>query len=362
MSSHQLTDADSSLPSNNLLQFSCSELESIAVQMGDRPYRGRQLFRNIFVHGKTCFRDMTDLPLAFRQAMEKDFHVLLPHIDRVLVSADGVRKYRFSTQTGVFESVFIPEVAKSKHTHALCISSQTGCALGCAFCVTAQMPHPKNLSAAEIIGQVLAVMHDVRQQDNDAHLRNIVFMGMGEPLFNYEQVLRATRIFTESLGLNFSSRHITISTAGVVPKIVQLGHEIPVQLAVSLNATTNEVRDKIMPINRRWPLESLLQALRDYPLPRRRRITIEYVLLKGINDSMEDAKRLSKLLAHIPVKINLLPYNENPHTSLKTPSRENIERFQKILMRSGLHANIRTPRGGDIAAACGQLGGSDQGT
>ncbi|HET6344677.1 MAG TPA: 23S rRNA (adenine(2503)-C(2))-methyltransferase RlmN, partial [Myxococcota bacterium] len=289
------------------------------------------------------------------------FDITRPRIDDRQVSGDGTRKYRFVAADGTaFEAVYIPEVARGRKTNTLCISSQSGCAVGCKFCFTASLRRNRNLSAGEIVGQVLAVRDDVAPLGEAARVTNIVFMGMGEPLLNYANVVHAARILLEPLGPGFSSRRVTISTSGIVPRIYDLGRDLPTQLAISLNATTDEVRTRIMPINKKWPLTELTAALRAYPLPPRRRITIEYVLLGGVNDSLEDARRLPRLLAGIPVKVNLLPLNVHERTELQAPTRNSVHRFQEELQRAGFNALVRTPRGQDIAAACGQLGEAAQ--
>jgi 23S rRNA (adenine2503-C2)-methyltransferase len=296
-----------------------------------------------------------------RQAFEDTFDISRPRIDDCQVSHDGTRKYRFLAADGTaFEAVYIPVVARGSKTNTLCISSQSGCAVGCKFCFTASLRRNRNLSAGEIVGQVLAVRDDVMPLGDDAKVTNIVFMGMGEPLLNYDNVVQASRILLDPQGADFSSRRITISTSGIVPRIYDLGRDLPTQLAISLNATTDAVRTRIMPINKKWPLAELTAALRAYPLAPRRRITVEYVLLGGINDTLEDARRLPALLDGIPVKLNLLPLNPHDRTEFSPPTAASVQRFQQELQRAGFNALIRTPRGQDIAAACGQLGESAQ--
>ena len=207
-----------------------------------------------------------------------------------------------------------------------------------------------------MIGQLMAVRDDITADYPDHRVTNIVFMGMGEPLLNYNHVVKAVRILVDPEGLGFSTRRVTVSTAGIVPRIHDLGRDVATQLAISLNATTDAVRNRVMPINKKWPLADLTAAMRAYPLPRRRRITVEYVLLKDINDSVDDARRLPKLLAGIPVKLNILPLNPHDRTEFETPPAERVAHFQEILRKAGMNARVRTPRGRDIAAACGQLG------
>ena len=255
--------------------------------------------------------------------------------------------------------MYIPHVG-GQRSNTLCISSQTGCAVGCRFCFTASLRRHRNLSAAEIVGQVLAVADDLAPLGQGARITNVVFMGMGEPLLNYDNVVQAARVMLEPLGLGLSRRRITISTAGIVPRIQQLGEDLPVQLAVSLNASCDAVRTEIMPINKKWPLASLMRALRAYPLAPGRRITLEYVLLRDVNDRVEHAEQLLALLGDLPVKLNLLPLNPHERTVYRAPLRAQVDAFRACLRAGGLHALVRTPRGQDISAACGQLGESSR--
>lgn len=355
----QLDAASSAPPSGkpNLLGATTEELEAFCREVGQAPYRGRQIYAGLYNRRVTSFEDMTDLSKAFRTQLAERFSLHRPQQDEVQVSSDGTRKYRFvSTHNAAFEAVYIPSVAKTGKTNTLCVSSQTGCAVGCKFCFTASLRRNRNLSAGEIVGQVLAVRDDVAHLGEGARVTNIVFMGMGEPLLNYPEVVRAIRILTSEHGCGFSTRRVTVSTSGIVPRIYDLGRDVATQLAISLNATTNEVRNYVMPINKKWPIEELIQAMRDYPLAPRRRITVEYVLLKDLNDSPADAKRLVQLLEGIPVKINVLPLNAHDRTELQTPSLATVERFLNDLRRRGMNAIERTARGQDISAACGQLG------
>ncbi len=336
-----------------------TELEGLAEAVGEPRFRGRQLYEALYRRRLASFDEVTTLPKALRASLEERFALERPRIDKVQVSPDGTRKYRFVAGDGLaFESVYIPEVARGSRTNTLCISSQTGCAVGCKFCFTASLKRNRNLAAGEILGQVMAVEGDVAPLGDGARVTNVVFMGMGEPLLNFENVVRAADLLIDPDGMGFSSRRVTISTSGIVPRIYELGKALPTQLAISLNATTDEVRTRIMPINKKWPLSELIAALRAYPLPPRRRITIEYVLLKGVNDSLDDARRLPRLLAGIPVKVNLLPLNAHERTELETPDPEQVLRFQEKLHEAGMNALIRTARGREIAAACGQLGES----
>ena len=341
----------------SLLGCSRAELELLLTGLGESAYRGRQLFTNLFNRRVERFEAMTDLGKGLRATLAERFSIERPAIDRVQVSEDGTRKYRFLGADGAaFEAVYIPEVARERKTNTLCVSSQTGCSVGCRFCFTASLKRWRNLAAGEIVGQVLAVQSDVAALGDAARVSNIVFMGMGEPLLNYDNTVRAARLLTDEAGLDFSARRVTVSTSGIVPRIADLGRDLDTQLAISLNATTDETRTRIMPINKKWGLGALMEALRAYPLPRRRRITVEYVLLDGVNDSDDDARRLIRLLAGIPVKINLLPLNAHERTELEPPSDERVRSFQAILRKAGLNAIVRTARGREISAACGQLG------
>jgi len=355
-----ILDAASSAPLPglpSLLGTPLSELEQFAADLGMPAYRGRQIFSGLFAKQAQSFDDLTSLPKGFRAQLRESYALNRPTIDQVQVSTDGTRKYRFVAEDQTaFEAVYIPQVARGRKTNTLCVSSQTGCAVGCRFCFTASLRRNRNLSAAEIVGQVLAVQENIQTAGSDARITNIVFMGMGEPLLNYTEVTRSIRVLIDTLGLDYSTRRITVSTAGIVPRIHELGRDLPTQLAISLNATTDEVRDQIMPINKKWPLQQLIAALKAYPLAKRRRITVEYVLLKDLNDTPQDAHRLVRLLEGIPVKINLLPLNPHDRTSYLPPSANSVQRFQRILHDKGMNALLRTPRGQDIAAACGQLG------
>ncbi len=341
----------------NLLGVPMAELERFAEAAGEQRYRGRQIFQGLFHRRVTSFGDLTDISKKLRDALETTFDIDRPKVEQVQASTDGTRKYKLKAIDGsIFEAVYIPEVARGSRTNTLCVSSQTGCAVGCKFCFTASLKRNRNLSAAEIVGQVLAVRDDVAPFGERAQVTNIVFMGMGEPLLNYAQVTRAIGILLDPMGAAFPSKRITVSTSGIVPRIYDLGRDLPTQLAISLNATTNEIRQQVMPITKKWPLEELITALRAYPLQPRRRITIEYVLLGGVNDTIEDARRLPHLLREIPVKVNLLPLNAHDRTELKTPEWSQVLAFERELKRHGMNAILRRPRGRDISAACGQLG------
>jgi len=326
------------------------EMEAFVSSLGERPFRARQLLRWIYKKGETDLDRMTDLSASFRQTLSGHARITLPSVTRVSEAADGTVKFLLSLSDGsAVESVIIPDEERT----TLCVSSQTGCALGCGFCVTGGLGPGRNLGAGEIAGQVLVARQYLAERGGA--LTNIVFMGMGEPLLNYEQVKRALAIILSDWGLSFSWRHVTVSTAGIPEGIARLGHEVLVNLAVSLNAPDDETRDRIMPVNRKYPLDTLMAALRAYPLKRGRRITLEYVLLSGVNDTDGHAHRLARLVGGIPVKINLIPFNAAAGTPFARPADARVLAFQEILISAHLNAIIRKSKGGDIAAACGQL-------
>jgi 23S rRNA (adenine2503-C2)-methyltransferase len=269
--------------------------------------------------------------------------------EKVLTDKDGTRKLLFRLLDGErIESVLIDEERRL----TLCVSSQVGCALGCRFCLTGEQGYRRNLSAGEIVDQICAARRELGPEER---ITNLVFMGMGEPLANLQQVAKALEIITSDHGLNFSTRKVTLSTVGLVPEMLELSRLFPIKLAVSLHAADNETRARIMPINRRYPLEELLEACRQLELPRRQRITFEYLLLAGVNDSAADAHKLAKLLKGLRAKINLIPFNEYPGSPFKRPAPNRIEDFQKILQEEHYTATVRQSRGAGIMAACGQL-------
>ncbi len=334
----------------NLIGLDQTELENVALSLGEKPFRGRQLYAHLYRRKALDFDSMTDLARSFRARLSDYHHIGLPEIHRKTESGDGTCKYLFRLEDGQFiEAVHIPD----EERNTLCISSQVGCAVGCTFCMTAQMGFQRNLRAGEIVGQVLRVIRDGRISEQGF---NIVFMGMGEPLYNYQNVMKAFRLLVDETGMNLSYRKITVSTSGVVPVLRRMMEEplLP-NLAVSLNATTNEIRDQVMPINRKWPIAELLETLRGFPLEPRRRITIEYVLLRDETDRDEDAFRLARLLRGIPAKVNLIPYNPNPGLPHDRPDESRVRNFQAVLSEHGITGFVRKTRGDDVSAACGQL-------
>jgi len=319
-----------------------------------------QIWQWIYHWGIRDFAKMTNLAKDYRAMLADNFVVAVPEVVTRQVSGDGTRKYLVRIAGGhEVEVVYIPETDRG----TLCISSQVGCTLTCSFCHTGTQKLVRNLTAAEIIGQVLVARDDLGEwpvqgtpKDEVRLLSNIVLMGMGEPLYNFENVRDAMKIAMDPDGIQLSRRRITLSTSGVVPEIARTAQEIGCQLAISFHATTDEVRDKLVPINKRWPLADLLDALRTYPkVSNSERITFEYVMLDGVNDSDADAHRLIKLIDGIPAKINLIPFNEWPGAPYKRSSKNRIRAFADIIYKAGYASPIRTPRGEDIMAACGQL-------
>ncbi len=337
----------------DLKNYNLQELERFIAGHGKERYRARQIFKWLYQKGATTFAEMSDLSKGFRTELEKCAFISSLEAETVEESRDGSRKYLFRLADGnAIESVLIPDEGRA----TLCVSSQVGCAMACEFCLTGTFKLARNLLPSEIVNQVLAVQ-------KDAEITNIVFMGMGEPLANLENVIRALEIIISPDGLQFSSRRVTVSTAGLVPAMEKLGRGVTVNLAVSLNATTDEVRDRLMPINRIYPIRELIAACKEFPLPGRRMITIEYVMIRGINDSLEDARRLVRLLSNIPAKVNLIPFNEHEGCSLRKSDQDTIDRFHRFLLDKHLTVITRASRGDDNSAACGQLRGKlDKGT
>jgi len=348
----------------NIKAFTTDELAEQFALLGLKRYRAGQVFEWIYDHHGETFEEMTNIAKAERSLLAERFFISTPRTVKVEQSSDGTRKYLFGLGDGhTIESVLIPDEDRM----TLCISSQVGCAQACRFCLTGSGGFVRNLEAFEIADQVLAVetaleREGAKKREGEEergkfrHLTNIVLMGMGEPLANFENVLKAIKVITADKGLGFSPRRVTLSTDGLVPEINALGKSgVKVNLAVSLNATTDEARDRIMPVNRRYPIKELLAACKRFPLDQRRRITFEYVLLAGVNDSADDARRLAALLRGIRCKVNLIPFNPFPGSELKRPDDAQVRRFQKILLEHHYTAPVRESRGRDISAACGQL-------
>jgi 23S rRNA (adenine2503-C2)-methyltransferase len=326
-----------------------------ALGPGNPAYRARQLYAAIYKEQVSDFVQITSLPAALRQGLSASHGVGLPEIARMYESADGTRRYLLRLEDGrAIETVLMPEGDRD----TICISSQAGCAVGCKFCMTALLGLERNLTAGEIVGQVLLVCRENGLRSKGATplgRLNVVMMGQGEPLLNLPNVLKATRILLDPDGFALSPRRITVSTAGIEPKIEELAREtVRPKLAISLNASTEEQRQELMPITRKYHLKDLLAACRHYPLRPWEKLTFEYVLLKGVNDSDTDARRVAKLLANLNAKVNLIALNPGPEIPYETPTPERVSRFREIVMRS-LPCFVRKPRGLDIFAACGQL-------
>ncbi len=334
----------------DLVGLLLTEVETLMGELGQPRYRGRQVFHWVHARRAADMEAMTNLSRTLRAALTSRARVSRPVVAGLQCSLDETRKYLIRLADGEeIESVLIPDEDRL----TACISTQVGCPLACRFCLTGLMGLRRNLRAGEIVGQLLGLQDSLGQGER---ISNIVLMGMGEPLLNFPQVERALRILCDEHGSKFSPRRITLSTAGHVPGIQKLAASgLNVNLAVSLSATTDDMREQIMPINRRWPIAELLKACRVYPMPNRRRLTFEYVMLDGVNDSRDDAKRLVGLLRGIRCKINLIPFNAVPDLPDKPSPRERVEAFQEILQNAGLTATIRESRGWDISAACGML-------
>ena len=337
-------------------------LESFAESLGQPAFRGRQIMAWLYRPGVKDFSQMTDLAKSFRALLPDHARISLFDDPVTEISADGSIKFGFTLEDGhIIESVIIPEVDRN----TLCISSQVGCAMECRFCQTGTVGFKRNLTPAEMVNQVCAVRDYLSQRQagpgDQAAVTNLVFMGMGEPLNNLDNLLTTISILTDQKGLDMASRRITVSTCGIVPKMRALGEQTSVNLAISLHAVDNETREKLMPVNRRYPIDQLLQACRDYPIQKRKRIMIEYVMLDGVNDSDAEARQLAKLLRQIPCKINLLAYNECEGMGYSSSPRDRILSFQEILRKAHYSVFIRSSRGSDIAAACGQLAGKLKG-
>ena len=337
---------------SNIKSFTPDELALRLVAMGLKKYRAEQVLEWIYRNHATTFEEMTNIPKVERNLLATAFIISSLRKLQEERAADGTRKFLFGLEdTHTIESVLIPD----DNRLTLCISSQVGCAQACRFCLTGRGGFARNLKAHEISDQVLEVSR-ILKQEGTWGITNIVLMGMGEPLANFEEVVKALKIITGDRRLGFSPRRVTISTDGLVPEIDTFGKlGVKVNLAVSLNATTDEVRDRIMPVNRRYPIKQLLAACRHFPLDPRRRITFEYVMLKGVNDTQEDALRLTTLLTGIKCKVNLIPFNAFPESEFRRPDDAVVKRFQKVLLDHHYTAPVRESRGRDISAACGQL-------
>jgi len=340
----------------NLVGLDRTELAAEMAAFGAEPFRARQLWHWIYHRGATSFDQMTSLSKTFRATLAARYTVARPAVSRALASVDGTRKWLLRFVDGQeIESVHIPEEDRG----TLCVSSQVGCTLTCKFCHTGTQRLVRNLEAAEIVGQVMIARDALGEWPSpaeDRQITNIVMMGMGEPLYNFESVAKALKIVMDHEGLSISRRKITLSTAGVVPMIHRCGAELGVNLAISLHAVTDELRDVLVPLNKKYPIAKLLDACRTYPgSSNARRITFEYVMLKGVNDTPAEARALVRLLAGISAKVNLIPFNPWPSAPFECSSDAAIAAFADIVNAAGYSSPVRTPRGRDILAACGQL-------
>lgn len=332
----------------DLKDLTPEELLEFLSGMGKEKFRCQQLLRWIYKRGVTDLEQMTDLSKVLRAELADKVFISDWQPEATETSTDGTKKYLFRLRDDAsVETVRIP---MDNDRSTLCISTQVGCAMQCDFCLTGNFGFTRNLTTAEIVNQLCAVA-------KEGNINNIVLMGMGEPLHNLDNVVRALQIMYAPAGLDYGTRKVTLSTCGLVPQMAELGKRIVVNLAVSLNATTDEVRDKLMPVNRRYPLKELMAACRNYPLPSHRSITFEYILIRDLNDSIADAKRMIKLLHGITAKVNLIPFNEHEGSNYRCPEQHTIEAFQNYLLNHDVVAMRRASKGQDISAACGQLKG-----
>ncbi|HKP88308.1 MAG TPA: 23S rRNA (adenine(2503)-C(2))-methyltransferase RlmN [Blastocatellia bacterium] len=342
-----------------LLGMTGDELRQFMVELGEKPFRARQLYDAMSRRRITGFDRMTDLPKTLRRLLDERAVVTRTRIESVFTSSDGTRRFLLKLGDGrEVESVFMPEERRD----TICISSQVGCPLACDFCMTGVVGLKRNMTAGEIVSQVVIVLNEVYGAGAETpHATNIVMMGMGEPLLNYDAVMKSVRLFADEEGLQIAPRRVTLSTAGIVPRIYDLAkEEVRPRLAISLTAANDELRNQLFPINRKYPLDELIEACRRYPLGERERLTFEYVMLAGVNDGDRHARELTRLLAGLRAKVNLIPHNPAPELPYLSSPMDRILAFQKILTESGLPSFIRRPRGQDISAACGQLAARHQ--
>jgi 23S rRNA (adenine2503-C2)-methyltransferase len=334
----------------DIKQLSRQELLDWLTEKNVRTFRTDQILKWLYLRLADSFDQMTDLRKDFRSLLTQHFVISRMPAVQVLTAKDKTRKYLFQLDDGnTVESVLIPE----KNHYTLCVSSQVGCAQGCRFCLTGQGGLVRNLTSAEIVGQIWEIR---KQLSEPEHLTNLVFMGMGEPLANYRQLIRALEVLTNSeWGMKIANRRITISTAGIPPRIINLGRDTKVNLAISLNAPDDDDRTRLMPINRKYPIAELLEACRRHPLPKGRKITFEYILFKDENDSIDHAKKLTRLLAGMKAKINLIPFNPYTGSDFQRPTEERIQAFRSVLVKKHFTTIVRYNKGLDIMAACGQL-------
>ena len=340
----------------NIIGLSREEIGDRFLSLGLQKFRSGQVWHWLYHKGATSFEEMTTLSKKVRVQLGKTFSIKRPTVSEKQTSADGTIKWLLQFEDGAkAETVFIPEEDRG----TLCISSQVGCTLNCSFCHTGTQKLVRNLSSSELVGQILLAFDELSAWPSaqiGRPLTHVVLMGMGEPLYNLDNVIKALKIIMDNEGISISKRRITLSTSGIVPEFSRCGLETDVNLAISLHAVTDDVRDILVPINKKYPIKDLLNACREYPgVSNSRRITFEYVMLKGINDSASDARALIKLMEGIPAKINLIPFNPWPGSPYECSEKNQIEEFAKLVLKAGYPSPVRTPRGDDILAACGQL-------
>ncbi len=336
----------------NLLDFTLEEMESFIASLGKEKFRARQIMKWLHQSGVMSFDAMTTLSKNFREKLSAISRISRPEIVKIQKSSDGTQKALLKLEDGLFiESVLIP--GKSHWT--ICISTQAGCAMGCEFCLTARQGFKRNLTPGEIVGQLTTLRYETSE---GPHINNIVMMGMGEPLANYKNTIKSIQILTSDFGGGISNRRITVSTCGLAPQIMQLGKDICINLAVSLNAHDDETRSRLMPVNKKYPLATLLDACKKYPMPGRRMLTYEYILIDGVNSTRADAEKLARLLKDQRCKLNLIVFNEFPGSDFKAPSAKDVSAFQQVLLDRHFTAMLRKSKGSDILAACGQLSGA----
>ena len=341
----------------NIYNTSFAELKSFFIDLDEKAFRAEQLWNWLYVKGIDELSGLNNISKNIINKINEQYYLSQFKVSRSLLSKDGTRKWLFKLEDGKeIETVYIPD----KNRGTICVSSQVGCSLSCSFCHTGTMKFSRNLSTSEILGQVMYVkniLKDWKNKTDKKKITNIVFMGMGEPLLNYDNVIKSINVLTDQKGLAFSKRKVTLSTSGVVPKIIDFKEDSDVNLAVSFHAAFDEIRDILVPINKKWPIANLLDALKEYSKKRmHKRITFEYIMLEGINDSIKDAKELVKLIKPFRAKINLIPFNPWPGSNYKASSPDQIKVFKKFILDEGkLVATVRLPRGDDVLAACGQL-------
>lgn len=345
----------------NLLGFSPSQMEAFFAELGEKKFRAQQMLKWIHQYGQSDFDEMTNMSKALRQRLSEIAEVRLPEVVYENTSKDGTRKWVMRLDGGSsIETVYIPE----KDRGTLCVSSQIGCALDCSFCSTGKQGFNRDLTTAEIIGQVYVANMSFHEpgERRERKITNVVMMGMGEPLMNFDNVVGAMQLMMDDNAYGLSKRRVTLSTSGVVPMLDKLGDVIDVSLAVSLHAPNDALRNELVPINRKYPIKELLASVNGYlqKLPDRRKATIEYTLMDGVNDEPEHAEQLAQILQETPCKINLIPFNPFPHSGYERPSNNRVHRFRDILVNAGYVVTIRSTRGDDIDAACGQLVGRVQ--